>query len=216
MRKRSKSKSVVVAFRKDRRTGKTKPITKSLGQLKRTKIVKTDRRFPGIKPKKWAQQSGIKKGELKKYGYDPNASQEARRKALVACVNAEGYQVCRSRVQWLVNVAKDDTRLDRIYKQDLAFVEGMKTERTKRWRDTLTKIAGYKPKKGQRFWRYASKSTPGKSYYVTKGKKGGLSCSCPGFILGARRRVAQGLARGCSHTDDVKAGGKGSAERGTR
>jgi hypothetical protein len=199
-RKSRKGKGKVVGFYKD--SGKTKPITKPIAQIKRKKVVQKGRKFGVIKPKKekWMQKAKVKEGALKKYGYDPNSSPEARHKALTTCVNAEGFQVCRSRIQLLVNVAPDGSRLDRIYKQDLSFLDGMKTERSQRWKKILKKAGQRKTKSGYKVMgTFSSSSTPGKKYTVLQGPKGGLSCNCPRFIF--KRR---GEERSCRHVQEVQ------------
>jgi len=198
-----KSKGQVVGFYKDH--GKTKPITKSVAQLKRKKVVAGGRKFGGVTPKKWGQQakaSGhVKAGALKKYGYDANNAAELRHMDLVKCVNAEGFNVCRSRVQFLVNITKDDTKLDRIYKQDLAFLDGMRKERSERWKKVLGGAAKTKHRSGYKVVAtYASKSTPGKKYQVVRGPKGGLSCNCPSWIFKKRDQPT----RTCKHVQDYE------------
>lgn len=203
LRTKGKNKGIVVAFRKDKKTGKTRPITKSIAQMRQKKVVKQGKRFKGIKPKKekWAQKakaSGhVKEGALKKYKYDPNSASEMRRKALTACLNAEGFQVCRARIQMLVNLAPDGSRLDRVYKEDLAYLDGMKPERSARWKKLLKKASTSKPKPGYKVVGvYPSKSIKGKKYTVLEGPKGGLSCNCPRWIF--KRR---GEERTCAHVE---------------
>jgi hypothetical protein len=201
-RKRGKSKGTVVGFYKDH--GKTKPITKSTAQLKRKKVVSKSKTFSGIKPKKWIQESKksgkIREGTLKKYGYDPYADSEVRHHDLTTCVNAEGFQVCRSRVQLAANMTKD-TKLDRIYKQDLTFLDGMKSERRGRWKKILHQAGQAKAKPGYKVMgTFPSHSTPGKKYVVLQGPKGGLSCNCPSWIFKKR-----GQERTCKHVREVEA-----------
>jgi hypothetical protein len=202
-RKKPKSKGHVVGFYKER--GKTKPITKSVAQLKQKKVVAKGRRFNGVKPKKkWmqkAKQSGhVKQGGLSKYGYSANASPEARHKALRVCVNAEGMVACRSKIQLLANVTTNGTRLDKIYNQDLAFLDGITNERKGRWEKT-NKAAYTKPKerKGYRIVaKYPSKSQPGKFHYVERGPKGGLRCNCLSYIY------SRESPKTCKHVEDYR------------
>jgi len=203
-RKRGKkSRGTVVGFYKEH--GKTKPITKSVAQLKQKKVVAGGRKFGGVKPKKWGQQAKVsghvKAGALKKYGYDPNSPAEVRQMDLVKCVNAEGFNVCRSRVQFLVNITKDDTKLDTIYKRDLAFLDGMRKERSERWKKVLKGAGKAKHRPGYKVVAtYPSKSTPGKKYQVMRGPKGGLSCSCPSWIFKKRDQPS----RTCWHLRDYE------------
>jgi hypothetical protein len=198
-----KSKGQVVGFYKD--SGKTKPITKPIAQIKRKKVVQSGKKFTGIKPKKWGQAAKVsghvKAGALKKYGYDPNNSAEVRQMDLVKCVNAEGFNVCRARIQFLVNITKDDTKLDRIYKQDLAYIDGMRKERSQRWKKILSKAGTRTSKSGYKVMgTFASSSAPGKKYTVLQGPKGGLSCNCPAWIFKKRDQP-----RTCKHVQEIEA-----------
>jgi hypothetical protein len=198
-----KGKGQVVGFYKDR--GKTKPITKSIAQIQRKKVVAGGRKFGGVKPKKWGQKaktSGhVKAGALKKYGYDPNNASEVRQMDLTKCVNAEGFNVCRARIQFLVNITHDNTKLDRTYKQDLAFLDGMRKERGERWKKILKKASTPQAKRGYKVMgTFPSSSTPGKKYTVLQGPKGGLSCNCPSWIFKKRDQP-----RTCKHVREVEA-----------
>lgn len=203
-RKKPKSKGRVVGFYKER--GKTKPITKSMAQLKQKKVVAKGRKFGGVKPKKkWmqkAKQSGhVKQGALIKYGYSANNSPEARHKALRTCANAEGMFACRSRLQLLANVTTNGTRLDKIYNQDLAFLDGMSTERKGQWAK-INKAAVTRPKDRPGYTivaSYPSKSQPGKKHYVQRGPKGGLRCNCQSYIF------SRESPKTCWHIKDYRA-----------
>jgi len=188
----------VLGFRTNKKSRKKYPIIGRAGKKNKPQKIKLTQKSLNVAPKKWAQESQIKKGALKQYGYNPNDIAKSRRAALMKGINVEGYMKMMRRVQWLVNVAKDGSKLDRVYKQDLAFVEGMKTERTKHYREIMQRLSK-KPKGRKIVATYPSKSRPGVKYYVSEGPHGGLQCTCPAWIFPDR-----GEPRDCWHCKDYR------------
>jgi len=179
----------ITGFRKNK-AGKSHPITARSGN-KVGKIKPGGSRLK-VGPK-WAQNVPIKEGALKQYGYQLAAGSKDRHGSLVKAINAEGYEVIRKRMQFLVNVSKSN--LKRVYSQDLSFVEGMKAERVKRYKDLFFRLSK-KPKDRTVLKVVPSESRAGVKYYITEGTRGGLSCTCPAFIFPKR-----GGARTCKHIE---------------
>lgn len=216
--KYGKRKRKVVGFYKDKENGKVKPITKSSKELKRRKVVKNTRRFKGVQPK-WGQKARktLKVGALKEVGYDPYKSERARHMALNKSIKEVGVETTRRRMQYLVNITKDGTKLDRIYKKDLAWVLTKKKHYTADdvWKAYTRKPKDVKPKTVKlkqtrdvrvfrrpavKTWRYRSKSNPNRWYEVRLNPDGSLSCNCPAWVF-----KKKGKPRTCRHVEDVHA-----------
>lgn len=179
---KGKVKQTGVIFRK--KDGRTVPInakksSRNSRQVGRATNRATNRKVAKlmVAPKMLATGVAVNASILKKYGYAHNLDPKERRSSLTKAVYVEGYENVRRLMQELAT----STRNSKL-QNDLAFVEGMKAERQKRWREILARVSE-KPKDRKILQKVNSASRPGTVYYISQGPKGGLTCSCPSFIF---------------------------------
>ena len=166
-RKRNQAAKRIVGFRKDRKTGKTHPITgRTHGK---TKIIARQGATLKVRPKNQV----VKAVTLKDYGYKYSAGELSRHNALDKAVKKEGY----GHVIRLLQVQSfADKNLARTFKDDMAYVRGKYSPAPKPYQPKKPKSLGVK------HWVFDSGSNPGTKYYVVLTEKGNLRCNCPGYI----------------------------------
>ena len=165
-KKRARSQGVI--FRKNKK-GETIPIHISSVKKGAQKIQARHGATLKVQPKGQIQKVYI----LQDVGYFYGKGERFRHDALDKLVKKAGAQRVVGLLQQQTHANPGHSRT---FKDDIAYVRGKYAPAPK------PAYVPTKPKHAPIVESYASKSTPGRKYYVTKNSAGHLQCNCPAYI----------------------------------